>query len=219
MDVKLLCVRWHLTSLLSLRSLEEMMAERGVEVSHSTVHRWDHQACALFEKAFRRRKRPVGTSWRMDETYVKVGAEWEHRAVDKARNNVRSKSYRRSLLRHPLLYPFSHNTSWTSGCGGRGNACKASVIDILLSDRRREISGKPLATVALSAFEHWHSKLGISSTTSTLPGHDTPARLRVGTALACSLASCVTFGVAPSGCNSLAAGRLSLARMIRCSSR
>ena len=48
---------------LSLRHLEEMMAERGVSVDHSTVHRWAIKLLPVLEKAFRRCKRPVGKSW------------------------------------------------------------------------------------------------------------------------------------------------------------
>jgi putative transposase len=75
---------------LSLRNLEEMMAERGIEVDHSSVHRWVIKLVPLFEKAFRRHKRPVGKSWRMDETYVKVKGQWKYlyRAVDKQGNTV-----------------------------------------------------------------------------------------------------------------------------------
>ncbi|AFT90278.1 IS6 family transposase ISBmu21 [Paraburkholderia phenoliruptrix] len=71
-------------------NLEEMMAERGIELDDSTVHRWVIKLVPLFAKAFRRYKRPVGTSWRMGETYVKVGGQWEYlyRAVDKAGNGV-----------------------------------------------------------------------------------------------------------------------------------
>jgi transposase-like protein len=70
---------------LSLRNLEEMMAERGVEVDHSSVHRWVIKLVPLFDKAFRRNKRAVGKSWRMDETYIKVRGHWKYlyRAVDK----------------------------------------------------------------------------------------------------------------------------------------
>ncbi|SOE87561.1 Transposase (or an inactivated derivative) [Burkholderia sp. YR290] len=90
LDVILLCVRWYVAYPLSLRHLEEMMAERGVEVDHSSVHRWVIKLVPLFEKAFRRHKRPVGKSWRMDETYVKVRGQWKYlyRAVDKAGNTV-----------------------------------------------------------------------------------------------------------------------------------
>lgn len=84
------CVRWYVAYSLSLRDLEEMMAERGFEVDHSSVHRWVIKLVPLFEKAFRKHKRPVGVSWRMDETYVKVKGQWKYlyRAVDKDGNTV-----------------------------------------------------------------------------------------------------------------------------------
>ena len=63
-----------------------MMAERGVLVDHATVHRWSIKILPLLAAVFRRRKRPVGTSWRMDDTYIKVRGEWKYlyRAVDRA---------------------------------------------------------------------------------------------------------------------------------------
>ncbi|MBB3262241.1 transposase-like protein [Paraburkholderia bannensis] len=90
MDVILLCVRWYVAYSLSLRNLEEMMAERGIEVDHSSVHRWVVKLVPLFEKAFRRVKHPVGRSLRMDETYIKVKGQWKYlyRAVDKEGNTV-----------------------------------------------------------------------------------------------------------------------------------
>jgi transposase-like protein len=89
-DVILLCVRWYVAYSLSLRDLEEMIAEHGIEVDHSTVHRWVIKLVPLFEKAFRKHKRPVGKSWRMDETYIKVRGHWKYlyRAVDKAGDTV-----------------------------------------------------------------------------------------------------------------------------------
>ncbi len=90
LHVILLCVRWYVAYSLSLRNLEEMMAERGFAVDHSSVHRWVIKLVPLFERAFRKHKRPVGKSWRMDETYVKVRGQWKYlyRAVDKAGNTV-----------------------------------------------------------------------------------------------------------------------------------
>ncbi|AXC16131.1 Mobile element protein (plasmid) [Acidisarcina polymorpha] len=90
LDVILLCVRWYSAYPLSLRHLEEMMAERGTSVDHSTVHRWAIKLLPVLEKAFRRVKRKVGRSWRMDETYIKVKGEWKYlyRAVDKAGKTV-----------------------------------------------------------------------------------------------------------------------------------
>ena len=90
LEVMLTCVRWYVAYPLSLRHLEEMMAERGIAVDHSTVHRWAIKLLPALEKAFRRCKRAVGKSWRMDETYVKVRGEWKYlyRAVDREGNTV-----------------------------------------------------------------------------------------------------------------------------------
>src|SRR6202048_5508290 len=76
LEVILTLVRWYLAYPLSLRHLEEMMAERGIAVDHSTVHRWAIKLLPVLEKAFRRRKRAVGKSWRMDETYSRIKGEW-----------------------------------------------------------------------------------------------------------------------------------------------
>ena len=62
---------------LSLRDLEEMMAERGINVDHSTLHRWVIRLVPLLDKAFRRHKRHPGRRWRMDETYIKIRGQWK----------------------------------------------------------------------------------------------------------------------------------------------
>ena len=56
----------------SYRHLEEMMQERGVLVDHSSINRWAIRFLPLIEKMARKHKRPVGGSWRMDETYIRV---------------------------------------------------------------------------------------------------------------------------------------------------
>ena len=71
-EVILMGVRWYRAYPLSTRHVEELMQERGVEVDHSTMNRWVIKYSPLLEEAFHRRKRPVWTSWRMDETYIKV---------------------------------------------------------------------------------------------------------------------------------------------------
>jgi hypothetical protein len=70
LEVMLVCVRWSASYPLSLRHIEEMMAERGVVVDHATVHRWAMRILPVLAAVFRRRKRSVGTSWRMDETGI-----------------------------------------------------------------------------------------------------------------------------------------------------
>ena len=85
-DIILWGVRWYVAYPISYRQLEEMMGERGVEVDHSTLNRWIVRYVPLLEKVFVSRKRPVGDSWRLDETYVRIKGEWKYlyRAVDKA---------------------------------------------------------------------------------------------------------------------------------------
>ena len=89
-DVILVCVRWYAAYPLSYRQLEEMMEERGVFVDHSSINRWAIRFLPLLEKVFRKHKRPVGGSWRMDETYIKVKSVWKYlyRAVDKEGKTV-----------------------------------------------------------------------------------------------------------------------------------
>jgi len=50
----------------------------GVAVDHSTLNRWVIKYAPEVEKQFRRRQRPVGRSWRMDETYVKIKGKWAY---------------------------------------------------------------------------------------------------------------------------------------------
>jgi putative transposase len=90
LEVKLVRMRWYAAYPLSLRNIEEMMAERGVFVDHSTLHRWSMKMLPVLAAAFRRRKRPVGRSWRMDETYVKISGQWKYlyRAVDRDGDTV-----------------------------------------------------------------------------------------------------------------------------------
>jgi putative transposase len=78
-------VRWYIAYPISYRQLEEMMNERGVTVDHSTLNRWVIKYAPEIEKQFRLRKRPVGKSWRMDETYIRIKGEWKYlyRAVDR----------------------------------------------------------------------------------------------------------------------------------------
>ena len=85
-EVILWGVRWYVAYPMSYRQLEEMMQERGVEVDHSTLNRWVLKYVPLLDEQFRARKRPVGSSWRMDETYVRIKGAWKYlyRAVDKA---------------------------------------------------------------------------------------------------------------------------------------
>jgi len=90
-EVILMLVRWYVAYSLSYRDIEELAAERGLKVDHSTVNRWVIHYSPQLEETFRKRyKRPVGISWRMDETYIKVKGQWVYlyRAVDKESQTV-----------------------------------------------------------------------------------------------------------------------------------
>src|ERR1700676_4573533 len=135
-EVILRGVSWYVAYPISYRQLEEMMDERGVEVDHSTLNRWVLKYVPLLDKQFRARRRPVGSSWRMDETYVRVKGAWKYlyRAVDKAGATVDflllvagfqagrihrlaseiAEFWRRRLIRYRL--PFLWGSKWRKAC-------------------------------------------------------------------------------------------------------
>jgi transposase-like protein len=83
-DVIVLAVRWYLRFALSYRDVEELLAERGVEVDHVTVYRWVQRFTPLLADAARPCRHAVGDRWQVDETYVKVAGRWRYvyRAID-----------------------------------------------------------------------------------------------------------------------------------------
>ncbi len=83
-DVILLAVRWYLRYALSYRDLEELLAERGIDVDHVTLYRWVQRFTPLLIDAARPCRHKVGDRWFVDETYVKVNGVWRYvyRAVD-----------------------------------------------------------------------------------------------------------------------------------------
>jgi transposase-like protein len=89
-EIIVLCVRWYLTFKLSSRDLVQMMAERGITLTHTTILRWVQRYVPEFENRWSRYARPVGDSWRVDETYLKIQGRWVYlyRAVDKAGRTV-----------------------------------------------------------------------------------------------------------------------------------
>ncbi len=90
-EIILMSIRWYLAYALSYRDIEELLLERGISVDHSTVNRWVIKYSPSLEAEFsKRHKRCVGSSWRMDETYVKVKGKWcyLYRAVDKSGQTI-----------------------------------------------------------------------------------------------------------------------------------
>jgi putative transposase len=69
----------------SYRDLEEIMAERGVEIDHATLNRWVVKFSPLIAGNAQSRKKSTAPSWRMAETYIKVRGKWTnlYRGVDR----------------------------------------------------------------------------------------------------------------------------------------
>jgi len=83
-DVIVLAVRWYLRFGLSYRDVQELLAERGIEVDHVTIYRWVLRFTPLLADAARPCRHAVGDRWQVDETYVKVAGRWRYvyRAID-----------------------------------------------------------------------------------------------------------------------------------------
>jgi transposase, IS6 family len=83
-NVIMVAVRWYLRYGLSYRDVEELLAERGVEVDHVTVYRWVQRFTPLLIDAARPCRHAAGDRWFVDETYVKVAGRWVYlsRAID-----------------------------------------------------------------------------------------------------------------------------------------
>jgi transposase-like protein len=120
----LLCVRWYCKYDISYRDLAEMMQERGVVVDPSTIFRWVQRYAPEIEKRVRGYQGYRSGSWRVDETYVRVGGKWKYlfRAVDKhgqlidfmlsnRRNTKAAYRFLRKALRTMSDYPPSSITT------------------------------------------------------------------------------------------------------------
>jgi IS6 family transposase len=86
----LLCVRWYLRYALSYRDLEEIMRERGLSIDHTTIYRWVQRYAPEIDKRCRPHLRRTNDSYRIDETYVRVGGAWKYlnRGVDSSGNTL-----------------------------------------------------------------------------------------------------------------------------------
>ena len=89
-DIILLCLRWYFRFKLSYRDLVAILGERGLSISHTTILRWPVRYADTCEKRWRRFERPVGGSWRVDETFIKIRGQlmYLYRAVDGQGNTV-----------------------------------------------------------------------------------------------------------------------------------
>jgi len=83
-ELILCAVRWYLRYSFSLREVEELLAERGLQADHTTIWRWVQRYGPTLERRLRRHLKPTNKSWRVDETYIRVKGRWcyLYRAID-----------------------------------------------------------------------------------------------------------------------------------------
>jgi len=84
------CVRWYFRFSLSLRDLEELMAERGLSVDHTTIWRWTQVYGPEVYRQLRGNVKRKSATWHVDETFVRIAGRWMYlfRAVDGAGQTV-----------------------------------------------------------------------------------------------------------------------------------
>ena len=113
-ELILCAVRWYLRYSLSLRDVEELLAERGLAADHTTIWRWVQRYGPELEQRLRRHLKPTNKSWRVDETYIRVKGAWYYlyRAIDSAGATIdfllsalRDAAAAKRLFRHALSDP------------------------------------------------------------------------------------------------------------------
>jgi len=107
-------VRWYLRFSLSLRDVEELMAERGLSIDHTTVWPWTQTYAPEVQRRLRGQVKPKGSTWHMDETFVRIAGRWMYlfRAVDSSGQTVdfylsetRDREAAKCFLRRALANP------------------------------------------------------------------------------------------------------------------
>ncbi|EUJ35655.1 IS6 family transposase [Brochothrix campestris] len=83
-DVIIVAVGYYLRYHLSYRDVQELLSDRGIEVSHTTIYRWVQEYGPIIYQIWKRKNKTACYSWKMDETYIKIKGEWHYlyRAID-----------------------------------------------------------------------------------------------------------------------------------------
>src|SRR5947209_5392998 len=118
-EVIVLAVRWYLRYGLSYRDVEELLAERGVQVDHVSVFRWVQRFTPLLAEAARPCRHRVGDRWWVDETYVKVSGRWSTgRSTSSGRSSTcmcpRGEMAVRPGVSSPGRWPPQRSSRWRS---------------------------------------------------------------------------------------------------------
>jgi IS6 family transposase len=161
-------VRWYLGYGLSYRDVEELLAERGIEVDHVTVYRWVQRFTPLLADVARFARHSPGDRWYVDETYVKVKGVWHYvyRAIDQHGHVIDVLlSARRDAAAARRFFTRALRTLKVTP--SEMNACPAMIVCAVWSVRRPRID--------LSRCLSWlHGRVSINHTTpnalTTLPG-------------------------------------------------
>src|SRR5689334_13805090 len=131
------CVRWYLRFSLSLREVEELMAERGLSVDHTTVWRWVQAYAPEIRKRLQGQVKYKRATWFMDETYVRVSGRWMYlfRAVDNCGQTIdfylsetRDREAAKRFLQAALTNPDNHPPHVLSVDGNR--SYPAAIRDV-----------------------------------------------------------------------------------------
>jgi transposase-like protein len=102
-EVIAVAVRWYLRYGLSYRDVEELLAERGIDVDHVTVYRWVQTFTPVFIDAARPGRHATGNRWFVDETYVKVAGRWTLPVIARSISTGRSSTcWSRTAATRPL---------------------------------------------------------------------------------------------------------------------
>jgi len=173
-EVISVAVRWYLRYRLSYRDVEELLAERGVNVDHVTVYRWVQRFTPEFVEAARPRRHMPGDRWFVDETYVKVNGRWTYlyRAVDQFGQVIDVwLSARSDLSAADLLHPSTrHRSRARRGHHGPGTCLPASPRRAgpnrdarHRAVRQQQSRGRPWSAQSQAATDAWPQDLPISS--------------------------------------------------------
>jgi IS6 family transposase len=118
-DVIIVAIRWYLRYALSYRDVEELLAERTIQVDHVTVYRWVQRFTPLLIDAARPCRHAVGDRWFVDETYAKIAGRWVYlyRAIDQFGQVIDvlvSQQRDLATTRHSLPVPWNTGRRWRS---------------------------------------------------------------------------------------------------------
>lgn len=181
-DVILTAIRWYLRYKLSYRDIEELIAERGIDVDHSTLNRWVIKYAPPLVTAAQNHKQSVGVSWRFDETYIKVRGQWKYlyRAVDKqgdtidflltAKRNTRAAlRFLRQAIRNngtPVKINIDKSGANTAAIEAYNQECGSTIeirqckyLNNIVEQDHRRVKQKTRAALGFKAFYFAHATL------------------------------------------------------------